>query len=193
MPYQSTAAIIEYAGELHMISRRKFLKAVAAGFALCSFSNFPAFAYQDNQSRTLSMYNIHTGEDLNVTYCMSGRYDQDALENINYFLRCHHTNEVKEIDVGVIDLLCDIKDTMKADHQIQIISGYRSPAYNELLISQGKGVAKNSLHLSGLAIDFSLEGISTYDIFQLAKTFSAGGVGQYPEFVHIDVGKVRYW
>jgi len=176
-----------------MISRRKFLKAVAAGLALCSFSNFPAFAYQDIQSRTLSMYNIHTGEDLNVTYCMSGRYDQDALESINYFLRCHYTNEVKEIDVEVIDLLCDIKDTMETDQQIQIISGYRSPAYNEFLISQGKGVAKNSLHLSGLAIDFSLEGISSNDIFQLAKSFSAGGVGYYPEFVHIDVGKVRYW
>ncbi|MDQ7787101.1 MAG: DUF882 domain-containing protein [Thermodesulfovibrionales bacterium] len=176
-----------------MISRRKFLKTVTAGIALCSFGDFPAFAYQDNQKRTLNMYNIHTGEELNVSYCISGRYDQDALENINYFLRCHHTNEVKEIDVGVIDLLCDIKDAMDTDHQIQIISGYRSPDYNEVLLSQGKGVAKNSLHLSGLAIDFSLEGISPCDIFQLAKSFSAGGVGQYPEFVHIDVGKVRYW
>lgn len=176
-----------------MISRRKFLKAVAAGIALSSFGGFPAFAYQDTQSRTLSMYHIHTGEELNVTYCISGRYDRDALENINYFLRCHYTNEVKEIDVGVIDLLCDIKDETEADHRIQIISGYRSPAYNDLLLCQGKGVAKNSLHRYGLAIDFSLEGIDTSDIFRLAKSFHAGGVGLYPEFVHIDVGKVRSW
>jgi uncharacterized protein YcbK (DUF882 family) len=173
-----------------MISRRKFLKALAAGIVLYPLRNLHAY---DSIEKSLNMYNIHTGETLNVTYCTSGRLDPDALQNINYFLRCHYTDEIREIDTRVIDLLCDIKDAIDCNQQVQIISGYRSPAYNELLISQGRGVGKNSLHLSGLAIDFSFEGRNTDDICQLAKSFSAGGVGLYPEFVHIDVGRIRYW
>jgi uncharacterized protein YcbK (DUF882 family) len=173
-----------------MISRRIFLKALAAGIVLYPLRNLHAY---ESIEKSLSMYNIHTGETLNVTYCTSGRYDHDALQSINYFLRCHYTDEVMEIDKRVIDLLCDIKDTVDGSQQVQIISGYRSPAYNELLVSQRKAVGKNSLHMSGLAIDFYFEGIKTDDIFQLAKSFSAGGVGMYPEFVHIDVGRIRYW
>lgn len=67
------------------------------------------------------------------------------------------------------------------------------PSSNELLISQGSNVSRNTLHLQGLAIDFSIEGVSNKGLSRIAKSFSAGGVGKYPEFVHIDVGRVRYW
>jgi uncharacterized protein YcbK (DUF882 family) len=93
----------------------------------------------------------------------------------------------------VLDLLSDIKDIVGKEKEIQIISGYRSIAYNELLISQGRNVSRNTLHLQGLAIDFSIEGVSNKGLSRIAKSFSAGGVGKYPEFVHIDVGRVRYW
>ena len=138
------------------------------------------------------MYNIHTGEHLDTTYCSSGIYNHDALRRINYFLRCHYTNEVKPIDVGVLDLLCAIKDTCGKDKEITIISGYRSPEYNQYLISLGRHVSKHSLHLQGLAIDFTLESVSNKRLTRIAKSFSAG-VGAYPEFVHIDVGRVRCW
>ncbi len=189
-----------------MISRRNFLKILIAGVVVCPFKN--AFALISNSpsptfskggkrgfagERILNMYNIHTGESLNIKYYSSGIYDREAIDNINYFLRCHYTNEVKAIDIRVLDVLCDIKNILGTNKEVQIISGYRSFAYNEFLRRQGRKVSKNSLHLQGLAIDFSLEGVSNNELFSIAKSFSAGGVGKYPEFVHIDVGRLRYW
>lgn len=165
------------------------------GEAEGDFSNLRRLAEETEFSgeKVLNMYNIHTGENLNIKYYSSGTYDRDAIDKINYFLRCHYTNEVKEIDMNVLDLLCDIKDVAGKNKEVQIISGYRSSAYNEFLIRLGRNVSKNSLHLHGLAIDFSIDGISNSELSRIAKSFAAGGVGRYPEFVHVDVGRVRYW
>lgn len=173
-----------------MICRRKFLKALIAGATFFSFGN--AFA-SINNDRVLKMHNVHTGERLDIRYCTSKGYDQEAVDRINYFLRCHYTNEVKEMDVNVLDLLCDIKNTVNNNREIQIISGYRSPAYNEYLFEHGHKVSRNSLHLKGIAIDFAMDGLQNGRLASIAKSFIAGGVGTYPDFVHIDVGRVRYW
>jgi uncharacterized protein YcbK (DUF882 family) len=173
-----------------VISRRIFLKTLLTGITLFPFKNVLA---SQKSERILNMYNIHTGEKINIKYCTSGLYNHDAISKINYFMRCHFTNEIKEIDIKVLDLLCDIKDIAGKDREVQVISGYRSPAYNQFLISQGRNVSKNSLHLKGLAIDFTINGVSNNKLSHIAKSFSAGGVGKYPEFVHIDVGRLRYW
>ncbi len=173
-----------------MISRRNFLKALVVGAVAYPFKNVLA---SQKSGKIFNMHNIHTDERLNIKYYSSGNYDLKALDEINYFLRCHYTNEVKEIDIGVLDLLCDIKDIVGKEKEIQIVSGYRSIDYNELLISQGRNVSRNTLHIQGLAIDFSIDGVSNHNLSRIAKSFAAGGVGRYPEFVHIDVGRVRYW
>jgi uncharacterized protein YcbK (DUF882 family) len=177
-----------------MVSRRELLKAVAAGMAVYPFKK--AFASQKTAAKTeriLNMYNIHTEENLNIKYYSSGVYDRDALNEINYFLRCHYTNEVINIDVRLLDLLCDIQSIIGRNKQIEIISGYRTVDYNEYLRSQGRKVSKNSLHLNGQAIDFAIHGVSNYKIFRTARSFAVGGVGHYPEFIHIDTGRIRYW
>lgn len=174
-----------------MISRRNFLKTVAAGIA----SVYPfkkAFASQKTE-RIFNACNIHTGESLDIKYFSNGVYDINALNDIYYLLRCHHTNQVKPVDLELLNLFSDIINILGRDKHINIISGYRSPQYNEYLIRLGRKVAKNSLHLQGLAIDFNVEGIDTYSIANIAKSFKAGGVGHYPEFVHIDTGRIRYW
>lgn len=143
--------------------------------------------------RTLNAYNVHTDESLDITYYADGSYDTGALEKINWLMRCHFTNEVKPIDIRVLDLLCDIKDRLGTGRRIEIISGYRSTEYNEYLRMKSRKVARDSFHLQGLAIDFSVSGTSKGTLSHLAKTFYAGGVGRYQEFVHIDVGPIRYW
>jgi uncharacterized protein YcbK (DUF882 family) len=178
-----------------MFSRREFLKTMAAGIAAVypfkkAFASQKAFSENE---KTLNMYNTHTGESINIRYYASGIYDPDALNEINYLLRDHYTNEVKAIDVKALDLLCDIKDIIGKDKQVKIISGYRSFEYNEYLRSLGRRVSKNSLHLQGLAIDFEIPGVSNYELYRIAKSFRAGGVGHYPEFVHIDTGRMRFW
>jgi len=173
-----------------MISRRFFLKALVTAAVYYPIKD--VYAYQ-TPDRILNMYNIHTGERLSAAYSSSGVYDQDAIDRINYFLRCHYTNEVIPIDIKVIDLLCDVKDMFGRNKEITIISGYRSSIYNRLLRSLGRNVSKKSMHLKGRAIDFTIEGIDNRKLTRSAKTFKAGGVGRYPEFVHIDIGKIRYW
>jgi len=172
-----------------MISRRGLIKTLLVMAA--AYPRKKAMAAGKSE-RFLSLYNIHTKESLETSYYSSGGYDHGALGKINHLLRCHYTDEVKAIDVRVLDLLCDIKDMWGKGRPVHIISGFRSPAYNAYLINNGRRVAGNSFHLCGLAVDFAIPGLRNDEISLVAKSFVAGGVGKYPEFVHIDVGPVRY-
>ncbi|MEW6108125.1 MAG: DUF882 domain-containing protein [Nitrospirota bacterium] len=173
-----------------MISRRNFIKAIAAATAFYPFRDVIA---SGEGQRSLNLCNIHTDERLDITYFYAGRYDYEALSKLNYLLRCHYTNEVRPIDINVLDLLCEIKERIDRNAQIQVISGYRSPEYNDYLASLGRHVSRNSYHMKGLALDFSIEGVSNNALSDIARSLASGGVGKYPEFVHIDVGPIRYW
>ena len=79
-----------------------------------------------------------------------------------------------------------------------MISGYRSAATNALLRERGgatSGVAPHSLHMVGQAIDIRVPGIRLERLRDAAKSLKIGGVGYYPasDFVHVDIGRVRYW
>jgi len=173
-----------------MITRRNFLKTITAVALAGSAENVLAL---DEKDRVLNLHNIHTGEKLDIKYCSSGAYDSDAINEINHLMRCHYNNEIKPIDIRTIDLLCDVKDIIGSDKELLIISGYRSRAYNEHLRKSGRGVVCNSLHLTGRAIDFRIPKFDTSRLAAIAKTFHAGGVGKYQDFIHIDNGRVRYW
>jgi len=144
----------------------------------------------------LSLYHLHTEERLRVTYRnASGAYDRQALQDLNRFFRCHETNQTTIMDVRVIEYLSAVDRQLGGDNDIHIISGYRSPEYNERLIQAGHGVAKHSYHLSGQAVDFQIPTIDVRQLREVALSLQLGGVGYYPEsgFVHIDSGPVRWW
>jgi uncharacterized protein YcbK (DUF882 family) len=144
----------------------------------------------------LSLYNTHTEERLEVTYRdSSGNYDSDAIKEMNYFLRCHYTQKVVPMDIRVIEFLNLVHKKAGGTRDIEVISGYRSPEYNNLLIREGRGAAKHSLHLLGKAIDFRIPGVGLDRLRQTAMNLEYGGVGYYPEsgFIHLDSGQVRSW
>jgi uncharacterized protein YcbK (DUF882 family) len=144
----------------------------------------------------LSLYNTNNRERLTVTYRNSlGEYCEDALHAINWALRCHITNETTKMDVRVLEYLNRLDNSLGGGNEIHIISGYRSPAYNRRLRSLSKGVAKNSLHMKGMAIDLAIPGVGLDQIKRTARALAAGGVGYYPQggFVHIDSGGFRAW
>jgi uncharacterized protein YcbK (DUF882 family) len=144
----------------------------------------------------LSLYNLNARERLSVTYRNSfGEYCNDALQAINWIFRCHDTNETTEMDLRVIEYLNRLDNGLGGGNEIQIISGYRSPTYNDKLRSKSHGVAKNSLHMKGMAIDLAIPGVGLDRIRQTALALAAGGVGYYPQsgFVHIDSGPFRTW
>jgi len=144
----------------------------------------------------LSLYNVNTRERLAITYRNQlGEYNEEALKELNWALRCHVTNEAATMDLRVIEYLNRLDNSLGGGNEIQIISGYRSPSYNSKLRSFSKGVAKHSLHMKGKAIDLAIAGIGLDRIRHTALALAAGGVGYYPRegFVHIDSGVIRAW
>lgn len=186
------------------VSRRKFLGfgAVAAVGAVAATSVIqPASAaifsnsYSESGSRRISFRNSHTGETFSGVYRVGDKYLPDAFERINVVLRDFRTNEMFPIDPRVIDIIYSVHRQTQHDQPYEILSGYRCPKTNSMLREGTGGVAKNSLHMTGQAIDLRLPGYSTSRVRDLAKSLRAGGVGYYSKsnFVHMDSGDVRSW
>jgi hypothetical protein len=75
-----------------------------------------------------------------------------------------------------------------------INSGYRSPAYN----AKQDGAAKNSYHMSGMALDVDMRKFGNTTEFrnmfiEYASQEGVGGIGTYEGFIHIDIGPRRKW
>ena len=185
------------------VNRRAFLGfgAVAAAAAVAPMKAFSApapAAAKKAPVRTLSFFNTHTGERLKTTYCCDGKYEPEALKQLNHILRDFRANEVKPIDPALFDLLHELSGTLETDQPFHIISGYRSPNTNTLLRQRGgshTGVASKSLHMVGKAIDIRVPGVKLDHLRGAARSLKSGGVGYYPasNFVHVDIGRVRYW
>lgn len=145
--------------------------------------------------RSLAFHNLHTGELLDLVYWADGRYLPDATQRIEYLLRDFRNDKVHAIDPRLLDLLTDLRIRLDTAAPFQIISGYRSPETNAMLHRVSEGVATNSLHLEGRAIDLRVPGRALAAVHREALAMNAGGVGYYPysDFVHVDVGRVRRW
>lgn len=157
---------------------------------LCAGVQKPA-----SSERRLAFFNTHTGETLEACYFRSGGYDPGALRAINHILRDHRSGEVRPIDGRLLDLLHSLAGRFERPCPFHVISGYRSPETNAALHSRNRGVASQSLHVHGKAIDIRVPGIRTRALRDHALSLAAGGVGYYPgsDFVHVDVGRVRAW
>jgi uncharacterized protein YcbK (DUF882 family) len=181
----------------HKIRRRSFLKAGALALGACAFPQALLGAFQAPLSpeRSLSFYNLHTGESLKAAYWCKGEYLSAPLAQINHILRDFRTGEIKPIDTSLLDLLSTIRENLGSQEMFHIISGYRSPATNALLHENNCGVAGHSLHMQAKAADIRLPGCSLSSLHQMAVSLKGGVVGYYPgsDFVHVDVGRVRYW
>ena len=88
-----------------------------------------------------------------------------------------------------------ISDISGSSGVYEVISGYRSPKTNAYLRRKSPCVAKDSLHMQGMAIDVRLTDIRTRELRDIARQLRFGGVGYYAksDFVHLDTGKIRFW
>ncbi len=179
------------------ISRRKLLVLGLVTVASALIPETPLAAIEKivAPERSLFFYNVYTGEELKTVYWKNGEYIPEALDDINFMLRDVRTGKVKPINKKLLDVLYGVRKQLKCDEPFNMISGYRSPRSNAILRKSKKGVARNSLHMYGKAIDISLPGYSLRGLRRAAMDIHGGGVGYYPQskFVHIDVGAIRYW
>jgi uncharacterized protein YcbK (DUF882 family) len=148
------------------------------------------------QEKAVSLYNIHTGESLTrAVYWAEGSFVPETMQEINFLLRDYRTGDVKDMEPALYDLLFSLRRKLGVTAPFHVISGYRSPATNAMLRAAGSGVARNSLHMQGKAIDVRLPGVELQTLHRVAIGLKRGGVGYYPnsDFVHVDIGRVRYW
>lgn len=176
------------------LDRRRLLAyGFAAGCGLTLPPLRPAVARA--AGRRLEFHNIHTGESLRATYWEGGHYLPDSLREIDFLLRDFRTGDVHTMDPQLLDLVHRIGGALDYQAPIHVISGYRCPATNAMLAARSTGVAKNSFHLRGMAIDIRLPGRRLTAVRDAAIVIGRGGVGYYPgsDFVHVDTGPVRLW
>lgn len=180
-------------GIMNAVSRRRFVATLAA--AVPSLAVSRRLLAESAVARALKLTHTHTGERLAVEYFWRGTYVQDALMAVNHFLRDFRTGDVHAIDAGLLDLLHGLAGVTQATQPFQVISGYRSPATNDMLRHRSEGVAAGSLHMKGQAIDIRLAGVPLATLRNAALAARGGGVGYYPasDFVHVDTGRVRAW
>jgi uncharacterized protein YcbK (DUF882 family) len=148
-----------------------------------------------NSARSLTLLNVNSQETLTVTYWSDGAYRRDALNQLNHFLHDSKTNEQTEMDPLLFDVLWHTMNLCGFGGTVEVLSAYRSPMTNALLASVSRGVARDSQHMNGNAMDIRFPGVPVFKIRQAARSLQLGGVGFYPRsgFVHLDTGPIRYW
>ena len=154
-------------------------------------------AAADGDTRTLTLHHIHTNEDITITYKRNGRYDDEALKKLNWFVRDWRKEEEIRMDPQLFDVIWEVSREVAGDKTIHVVCGYRSPATNAMLRERSNGVAQFSQHTLGKAMDFYIPGASLEELRYAGLRLQRGGVGYYPTsgspFVHLDVGSVRHW
>jgi uncharacterized protein YcbK (DUF882 family) len=186
-------------GSLTSRAKRIALSTALAGALTAGlWFGFGNDATAGGETRTISLYHVHTKESLTITYKVDGRYIPSALEKINYLMRDWRRKEVIRMDPKTIDLMWELHADLGSTRPVHIICGYRSPKTNTFLKRIGRNVAKKSQHMVGKAIDLYFPDVSTEKLRNSALVRQVGGVGYYRSsgpsgFVHIDSGKVRMW
>lgn len=168
---------------------------VVAFIAALSFTSLAAPGHAED--RTLSFKQLHTGETVTITFKRNGRYDSEGLKKINYILRDWRRNEATTMDPALVDLIWEVRKAVGSNAPVYVLSGYRSPVTNAALRSRSRGVAQNSQHTVGKALDFYLPDVPLSKLRATALKMQRGGVGYYPTsgspFVHLDTGNPRHW
>jgi uncharacterized protein YcbK (DUF882 family) len=143
--------------------------------------------------RRLRLINPHTGETFDGLYRDAHGPLAKAMADLSVFLRDFHSAATIKIDVGVIDFLAAVMDAVDVE-SASILSAYRTPETNAMLERTTFGVAENSQHLYGRALDIRF-GTRLAEAMLTARAMQCGGVGWYPQsgFLHIDPGPVRNW
>ncbi len=187
--------------DLSLVAKaKKSVQRAASAFvfvclAIVAFAAAPSAAQAE--TRSLKVYHVHTGERVEIVFKRNGRYVQDGINKLNRALRDWRRNEPTKMDPRLFDVIWQVYQKSGSRGYISVVGGYRSPATNSMLRKRSKGVAKESQHMKGKAMDFFIPGVSLKKLRYLGLQQQAGGVGYYPRsgspFVHMDVGSVRHW
>ena len=143
--------------------------------------------------RRLMLKNAHTGETFNGPYRDATGPDLTAVTDLAAFLRDFHADKTGPVDIGMLDFLADVM-TATNQSSATVLSAYRTRETNDRLRATMFGVAEQSQHLFGRAIDVTFDK-RLGGAQHAALAMKRGGVGWYPrsDFIHLDSGPTRNW
>lgn len=141
----------------------------------------------------LRLLDAHTGASFEGAYRDASGPIARVMDELSIFLRDHYSGRMINIDVGVIDFLADVM-TATGQTSAIVLSAFRSLETNAMLARTTFGVAENSQHIYGRALDVRFAARLS-DAVAVARAMRRGGVGWYPQsgFIHLDSGPVRNW
>lgn len=177
-------------------SRRKWLALGGVVLGTTMLPNSVVAAVSTPKPRILRLKQINTGEALSFEYSEKKVLSSAMLSKLNWFMRDWHSNRSRAMDPKLFTKLYQIQSNLGVRNvEIQVLSGYRTLATNNGLRRRSRGVASNSYHIRGQAVDFRVAGVPLAKVRNAAERLHNGGVGYYPSsnFVHVDTGPVRTW
>ena len=179
------------------LTRRGLLGIFAAATvaAAPTFSNATGLIRGAGDIRRVKMYSGRSGESADTVYWVDGQYIPEVLKEINHFMRDLRADSAMKMNPHNLDIIAATHHLLDVNEPYMLLSGYRTPATNAMLREHSRGVARNSLHIQGMAADLRLQSRSVSQMAAAAQACSAGGVGHYYQsnFVHMDCGPVRTW
>jgi uncharacterized protein YcbK (DUF882 family) len=167
-------------------------RALLAATGVCILLRKNAFALPIG-GRRLVLKNAHTGETFSGPYRDATGPLPGAISDLAVFLRDFHADKSGPVDIALLDFLAE---AMEAANQgsATVLSAYRTRETNERLKATMFGVAEQSQHMLGRAIDVTFDS-RLAGARLVALAMKRGGVGWYPSshFIHLDSGPTRSW
>ena len=177
--------------------RREVIRAGFGGLLALTATSVTAQAQGSGAggARTIRIRRMQTGESFEGVYWRDGRYERDALRQLDVVFRDPSMDETTPMDPRLFDVLFTVARHLDSDEFYEVISGYRAPETNAARSRQSRRVSRVSLHMSGMAADVRLPGRQSMGIARTAADMQIGGVGLYRRdgFVHLDCGPARRW
>lgn len=171
------------------------LGAIGAALSTPALPAAPAVLKGAGNYRSLALVNNRTGEWLKTVYWIDGAYLHEALDAVNHLMRDWREDLTVGIDPKLLDILSTCHGRLECAEPFEVVSGYRSPQTNAMLRRRSRGVARNSYHTKGMAVDITMKTRTVAQVALAGSALGRGGVGRYTraKFVHLDSGPVRGW
>jgi uncharacterized protein YcbK (DUF882 family) len=180
-----------------VFSRRGLLRIFAVGTiaAAPTYSNAFSLLRGAGDIRRVHMTSGRSGESIDAIYWIDGEYIPDVCKEISHFMRDLRADKGTKMNPQNFDIIAATHHLLDTKEPYNLLSGYRTPQTNAMLREHSRGVARNSLHIKGMAADLRLKSRSVSQMQRAAEACAAGGVGHYARsnFVHMDCGPVRTW
>ena len=170
----------------------------AAAALACAAPVIPGEAFAQGArggARRLTVRRAYSSDAFSGAYWADGRYQREALEQLNWVFRDLSRDEVTPMDPRLFDVMHSIAERLDTREGFDVISGYRAPETNAANAARSRRVSTVSLHMSGMAGDMRIPGRESLGMARLAAEMGLGGVGLYRRdgFVHLDCGQARRW